>query len=77
MAHRNKVVRSIEAPDGLRCVDLWIAPDGRHGFAEYRRDPEDSHGWRPTGREAGGFGSADAAHAAARSGVPWLAPLPD
>ncbi len=76
MAHAIKVIRSVEASDGLRCVDLWITPDSRHGFAECRRDPEDGRGWRPTGLEVGGLGSADAALAAARRDVPWLTELP-
>lgn len=73
MAHAGKVTRSIEDPDGLRCVDLWQAPDGSHGFAEYRRDPEDGRGWAPTGPRAGGFASETAALDAARRSVPWLA----
>jgi len=73
MAHANKVTRSIETPDSLRCVDLWRAPDGSHGFAEYRRDPEDGRGWAPTGCEAGGYSSETAALEAARASVGWLA----
>jgi hypothetical protein len=73
MAHRNKVTRSIETPDGTRCVDLWRAPEGDHGFAEYRRDPEDGRGWAPAGNEAGGFASEAAALEAARARVAWLA----
>jgi len=75
MAHVNKVARSIETPDGSRCVDLWTAPDGRHGFAEYRRDPEDPRGWSPTGYEAGGFASAQEARDAACRAVPWFADI--
>lgn len=72
MAHANKVTRSIETPDGTRCVDLTRRPDGRHGFAEYRRDPEDGHGWRPVGVEAAGFQAEADALAAARDQVAWL-----
>ena len=72
MAHANKVTRSIETPDGTRCVDLTLAPNGTHGFAEYRRDPEDSHGWRPVGVETAGFASEGEALAKARRQVAWL-----
>ena len=45
MAHINKVLRSINTPDGGRCVDIFIRPDGTFGFEEFRRDVEDSSGW--------------------------------
>ena len=73
MAHANKVARSVETPDGLRCVDVFRAAGGGWGFAEYRRDPEDPRGWAPTGQEASGFGSARAELDAACRRVPWLA----
>ena len=73
MAHENKVLRSIETPDGGRCVDLFVRPDGSYGFEEYRRDSEDGRGWYPIGYFAGQeFASeADALSAALRT-VPWL-----
>ena len=74
MAHENKVIRSIEDPSGLRCLDLLALGDGQVGFAEYRRDPEDGHGWRPVGVISDGFDSAQDALAAARACVGWLAP---
>ncbi len=49
MAHANKVTRSIETPDGGRCVDLFRRPGASFGFAEYHRDPEDPSGWFPIG----------------------------
>ncbi len=52
MAHANKVTRSIETPDGTRCVDLYRRPDASFGFEEYRRDPEDGRGWFPIGFHA-------------------------
>ncbi len=67
------VMRSIEAPGGGRCVDLYRRPDGGWGFAEYRRDPEDPRGWAAIGVEAEGFGSEAAALDAARAAVGWLA----
>jgi len=72
MAHRDKVTRSVETPDGTRCVDLTLAADGTHGFAEYRRDPEDGHGWRPAGMEGAGFGSEGEALSEAKQRVAWL-----
>ena len=45
MAHRNKVMQSINAPDGSLCVDIFLRPDGSFGFDEFRRDPEDPRGW--------------------------------
>jgi hypothetical protein len=74
MAHADKVTRSIETPDGTRCVDLYRRPDGSHGFAEYRRDPEDNRGWRPVGAApATPFATEADALAEARRHVPWLA----
>ena len=69
----NKVVRSIEAPGGDRCVDIFRRPDGSWGFEEYRRDAEDGRGWFVTGH-FGGRRLADrpGAERAALSAVPWL-----
>ena len=67
------VARSIESADGLRCVDVFRAGDGRYRYDEWRRDPEDPAGWRPTG--AGGAaafdGPEDAVRAAERQ-FGWL-----
>lgn len=69
----NKVHRSIEAPGGMRCVDIFQRPDASWGFEEYRREAEDGHGWFPIGFHAErAFPSAAAAEAAARVAVPWL-----
>lgn len=77
MPGRNVVIRSIETADGLHCVDLFRRPDGRFGFAEYRRDPEDPSGWHPTGlRSEAPLASAGAALAEARRLIPWLAAMP-
>jgi len=74
MAHANKVVRSIETPDGGRCVDLFRRPDGSFGFEEYRRDPEDGSGWFAIGFHAGAvFATEAAALTEARRRVGWLA----
>ncbi len=73
MAHENKVLRSIETPDGGRCVDLFVRPDGTFGFEEYRRDSEDGRGWFPIGfHHAEVFASEADAMEAALQAVPWL-----
>jgi hypothetical protein len=74
VAHANKVIRSINDADGLRCVDIFARPDGTHGFEEYRRDPEDGRGWAPVGHQAARlFETEEAALAAASAAVGWLA----
>ena len=78
MAHENRVLRSIETPDGGRCVDLFVRPDGTFGFEEYRRDSEDGRGWFPIGfHQDQVFASeADALEKAVRT-VEWLAAVLD
>ncbi len=74
MSHVNNVTRSIETPDGGRCVDLFRRPAGSFGFEEYRRDPEDGRGWFPIGFHAdSAFPTEAAALAEARERVAWLA----
>lgn len=69
----NKVVRSIEAPGGDQCVDIFVRPDGSWGFEAYRRDVEDGRGWFPTGHFAGReFDTRAEAERAASLAVPWL-----
>ena len=46
---KNLVLRSIETPDGGRCVDIFRRADGSYGFEAYRRDAEDAKGWFPLG----------------------------
>ena len=78
MAHINKVTRSIETPDGTRCVDLFRRPDASFGFEEYRRDPEDGSGWFPIGFHAeAAFPTEAAALAEAHRRVAWLAMVLD
>ena len=73
MARENKVLQSIETPDGIHCVDIFIRPDGSFGFEEYRRDLEDGRGWYPVGFLGEGVYESEAA---ARNGalemVAWL-----
>lgn len=73
MAHENKVLRSIETPDGGRCVDLFVRPDGTFGFEEYRRDSEDGRGWFPIGFHVDKrFPDESLALKEALETVPWL-----
>ena len=70
---KNRVLRSIETPEGERCVDFFIRPDGSFGFEEYRRDAEDGRGWFPIGFHAGkSFASEQEAEAKALAAVSWL-----
>jgi hypothetical protein len=73
MAHKNRVLRSIETSDGGCCVDFFIRPDGSFGFEEYRRDSEDARGWFPIGFHAEkNFASEDEAEEKALTSVSWL-----
>jgi hypothetical protein len=73
MAHVNRVLRSINADGGSRCVDIFQRPDGTAGFEEYRRDPEDGRGWFPIASySARNYPSESAALDAALIAVPWL-----
>lgn len=72
------VVRSINAPDGVRCVDILAHPEGDFSFREYRRDAEDTGGWRSIdggdSNHAGNDRWPNEAEALrrARNRVPWL-----
>jgi len=46
---RPVVILSVEDDIGLHCVDILEISGQGFGFREFRRDPEDPHGWRPTG----------------------------
>ena len=69
-----RVVRaSLDAPDGVHCVDLLEGPPGQFAFALCRRDPEDPHGWRLLpGLDGAGYGSLEDARIAARAVAPWI-----
>lgn len=76
-AQKNLVLRSIETPEGERCVDIFRRADGSHGFEEYRRDAEDGggegRGWYAIGSHgAGRYPALEEALEAARGAVPWL-----
>ena len=68
-----KVKKSIELPDGNRCVDIFEREDGTFGFEEYRRDPESNSGWFPVG-EYSSFSACSERDAldAALIRIPWL-----
>ncbi len=73
MTHENKVLRSIETPDGGRCVDIFVRPDATFGFEEFRRDSEDARGWFPIGNHGARiFPTEEDAFNEALSKVPWL-----
>lgn len=76
-AMKNKVYRSIEAPGGGVCVDLFQRPDDSWGFEEYRRDVEDGKGWFTTGfLGETRYESSESAESAALKHIPWLVDVP-
>ena len=73
MAHVNKVLRSINAPDAARCVDIFQRPDDTFGFEEFRRDVEDPGGWFAIGGHGNrSFTTAEDAFEQARTALSWL-----
>ena len=73
MPREKRVLRSIEIPDGNRCVDIFIRPDATYGFEEYRRDVEDRAGWFPIGNFSTlVYESELSATEDATMEVPWL-----
>jgi hypothetical protein len=68
------VVQSINDENAQRCVDIVRQIDGRFGWSECRRDPEDAHGWRHlAGPADGAFLTVTAAWTDARRATPRLA----
>ena len=67
------MLRSINTPDGGRCVDVFQRPDGTFGFEEFRRDVEDLSGWFAIGGYANRtFDSQQDVFDLARASVSWL-----
>lgn len=67
------VVVSIEDDTGLLCVDILELCGEGFGFREFRRDPEDPHGWRATGLGCDCvLKDADLALKEARRSIAWL-----
>jgi hypothetical protein len=72
-APKPTVLLSLEDPEGRRCVDIFRRADGRFGFKEFRRDPEDGGGWTMTADFSPlAYASQDAALAAAAATLGWL-----
>ena len=70
---RPVVVISVEDDIGLHCVDILKISGQGYGFREFRRDPEDPHGWRPTGLAFNcTLSSYDKAMVEARRAIQWL-----
>jgi hypothetical protein len=68
------VFLSIENFEHDRCVDFFSRPDGTYGFEEFRRDTEDRGAWTPVRYYSEGvYPSQEAALAAAKQSVAWLA----
>ncbi len=73
MAHKNKVMRSINFDGETVCVDIFLRPDGTYGFDEFRRDMEDNQGWFSIGRYGHQtFETMDSALVEAQKSVGWL-----
>lgn len=78
MAHANRVLRSINLPGELICVDIFQRPDGSYGFDEFRRDPEDARGWYSIGHHGHRqFASEADTVTAAQAVVLWLKDMID
>jgi hypothetical protein len=70
------VLASPANAEANHCVDILRRPDGSLGVEELRRDPEDAGAWTPLRYFATqSVPTHDAALAAARQAVPWLAEL--
>lgn len=70
---KKRVLKSLETPDGNRCVDIFVRPDTSFGFEIYRRDSEDLSGWFPIGGYVDKrFTTEPLAFSAAEQAAPWL-----
>ena len=68
-----KVISSLRAPDGARCVDLLRREDGKFTFKQFRQDPEDFGRWTLVADYSHtGFATKDAALSAAAATLPWF-----
>lgn len=76
MAHKNKLIHSVNAPDEVLCMDVFRRPDGSYGFDEFRRDPEDNRGWYGIGHHGSlRFATEEEARAKAKETINWFAEL--
>ena len=72
---KNRVLNSIETPDGGLCVDIFIRPNGSYGFEIYRRDIETLAGWFAIGTHIDTeYPTKHSTHQAACKSAPWLDP---
>ena len=70
---RQRVTTSFENLERNRCVDIVIRDDGRYGFSEWRREPEDPGNWYPMSDDGGvSYASEQGAIGAARLRVAWF-----
>ena len=70
---KNRVLSSIETPEGALCVDIFIRPKGSYGFEIYRRDIETLSGWFAIGTHIDKVYPTElAAYQAACKSAPWL-----
>ena len=73
MSHANKVLKSINLPTEMVCVDIFMRPDGTFGFDEFRRDIEDTKGWSSIGHHDHHiFATSEAALSRATDIIGWL-----
>ncbi len=68
----DSVVATVHNEDAHRCVKIIKQQDGRFGFKEFRRDPEDAGGWTLVSDNPGTCATEAQALGAARAGVAWL-----
>ena len=71
---KNLVLRSLETPDGVHCVDFFRRKDGSYGFEIYRRDAEELGSWFAIGGFAEQrFSKESNALSTAAQHAPWIA----
>ena len=71
---KNLVLRSLETPDGVHCVDFFRRKDGSYGFEIYRRDAEELSSWFAIGGFAEQrFSTESNALSIAALHAPWIA----
>ena len=69
----SNVVTTVHNRDADRCVKIIRQPDGRFGFQEFRREPEDAGGWTLVSEGSRGAHATQVqALAAAEDDVAWL-----
>ena len=70
---RQRVTASFENDARNRCVDIVLHDDGRYGFAEWRREPEDPGNWYRMADDGGvSYKSQQSALDAAHLRVAWF-----